>query len=137
MYMRAFSILGNIRREFSFDHFQFRLFFVSVSVLYGDPLYPEVLSCFGPFPVDDYIVIRISAQFTCKFAYFFLTVNERKKRSFHSYFENYLDEMATSVCTSLAKAGGYTFTVRRACVLGPSCHHICTSATIKKQLPNW
>ena len=64
--------------------------------------------------------------------------NKRIKRSFRSYFDNYLDEMATSACVAIGNDAGLYFAVRRACgSYGPSCNDICTSHTIRKQAQIW
>ena len=64
-------------------------------------------------------------------------VNQRTKRGFKSYFENYLDEMANSACVAMGTKGGLYFAVRRECKAGPSCYSICTSNTIRKQGQIW
>ncbi|XP_046859485.1 uncharacterized protein LOC124452900 [Xenia sp. Carnegie-2017] len=59
----------------------------------------------------------------------------RNKRSFKSYFENYLDEMATSACAGMAKKTGVYMGVRRACTSGATCKRICQSLKLLGRLP--
>ncbi|XP_046855309.1 uncharacterized protein LOC124448341 [Xenia sp. Carnegie-2017] len=58
----------------------------------------------------------------------FLLLTGAAHGSFESYFENYLDEMATSACAALGKEHGVYLGVRRACSKSsPNCASICRS----------
>ncbi|XP_031571514.1 uncharacterized protein LOC116305687 [Actinia tenebrosa] len=59
------------------------------------------------------------------------------KRGFSSYYRNYYDEIAMSVCASMPmRGGGYIFPVRRACssTNKQTCSQLCASAGVRKQL---
>merc|ERR550534_3300652 len=51
----------------------------------------------------------------------------RSRRGFRSYFYNYLDEIAMSVCASIPSEGpGLLYAVRRTCGEKSTCKDICT-----------
>lgn len=90
-----------------------------------------------PFSTVSYCTYVIPDRLTCIDNLLLSTVNERKKRSFKSYFENYLDEMATSACVAMGSKGGLYFAVRRKCGTFASCKEICKSTTIRRQAQIW
>ncbi|XP_028405433.1 uncharacterized protein LOC114527920 [Dendronephthya gigantea] len=66
-------------------------------------------------------------------------VHSRAKRGFKSYFENYLDEMATSACVAMGSTGSLYFAVRRTCTSSntQNCHSLCTSHQVRKEAQIW
>eukprot|EP00794_Sanderia_malayensis_P020642 gene20642-22677_t len=60
----------------------------------------------------------------------------RNRRGFRSYFYNYLDEIAMSICASIPSEGpGLLYAVRRTCGEKATCQEICTDAKLRKQGP--
>jgi len=60
----------------------------------------------------------------------------RFRRGFRSYFYNYLDEIAMSICASIPSEGpGLMYAVRRTCGEKATCKDICTDAKLRKQGP--
>ncbi len=62
-------------------------------------------------------------------------VHERKRRSFRSYYYNYYDEMAMSICASVPGAARHVFPVRRACTSASktTCAMVCKDPNLRKQ----
>ncbi|XP_004210545.1 uncharacterized protein LOC100202164 isoform X2 [Hydra vulgaris] len=60
----------------------------------------------------------------------------RDRRGFRSYFYNYLDEIAMSICASIPSEGpGLLYAVRRTCGEKSTCKDICTDPKLRKQGP--
>jgi len=60
----------------------------------------------------------------------------RSRRGFRSYFYNYLDEIAMSVCASIPSEGpGLLYAVRRTCGEKSTCKDICTDQKLRHQGP--
>lgn len=60
----------------------------------------------------------------------------RFRRGFRSYFYNYLDEIAMSICASIPSEGpGLLYAVRRTCGEKATCKEICTDPKLRKQGP--
>lgn len=60
----------------------------------------------------------------------------RNRRGFRSYFYNYLDEIAMSVCASIPSEGpGLLYAVRRTCGEKSTCKDICTDQKLRHQGP--
>ena len=58
----------------------------------------------------------------------------RSRRGFRSYFYNYLDEIAMSICASIPSEGpGLLYAVRRTCGEKATCKDICTDVKLRKQ----
>ena len=58
----------------------------------------------------------------------------RFRRGFRSYFYNYLDEIAMSICASIPSEGpGLMYAVRRTCGEKATCKDICTDSKLRKQ----
>ena len=58
----------------------------------------------------------------------------RVRRGFRSYFYNYLDEIAMSICASIPSEGpGLLYAVRRTCGEKATCKDICTDPKLRKQ----
>jgi len=52
-----------------------------------------------------------------------------EKRGFRSYFYNYLDEMAMSICAGVpSRSGGYILAIRRTCSGSLTCKKLCTAS---------
>jgi len=61
---------------------------------------------------------------------------KRSRRGFRSYFYNYLDEIAMSVCASIPSEGpGLLYAVRRTCGEKSTCKDICTDQKLRHQGP--
>lgn len=61
---------------------------------------------------------------------------KRYRRGFRSYFYNYLDEIAMSICASIPSEGpGLLYAVRRTCGEKATCKDICTDPKLRKQGP--
>lgn len=61
---------------------------------------------------------------------------KRNRRGFRSYFYNYLDEIAMSVCASIPSEGpGLLYAVRRTCGEKSTCKDICTDQKLRHQGP--
>lgn len=61
---------------------------------------------------------------------------KRTRRGFRSYFYNYLDEIAMSVCASIPSEGpGLLYAVRRTCGEKSTCKDICTDQKLRHQGP--
>jgi len=61
---------------------------------------------------------------------------KRQRRGFRSYFYNYLDEIAMSVCASIPSEGpGLLYAVRRTCGEKSTCKDICTDQKLRHQGP--
>jgi hypothetical protein len=61
---------------------------------------------------------------------------KRSRRGYRSYFYNYLDEIAMSICAALPSEGpGLIYAVRRTCGEKATCKDICTDHALKKQGP--
>jgi len=61
---------------------------------------------------------------------------QRSRRGYRSYFYNYLDEIAMSICAALPSEGpGLIYAVRRTCGEKPTCKDICTDHALRKQGP--
>lgn len=59
---------------------------------------------------------------------------KRSRRGFRSYFYNYLDEIAMSICASIPGEGpGLLYAVRRTCGEKSTCKDICSDPKLKKQ----
>lgn len=59
---------------------------------------------------------------------------KRSRRGFRSYFYNYLDEIAMSVCASIPSEGpGLLYAVRRTCGEKSTCKDICTDQKLRHQ----
>ena len=59
---------------------------------------------------------------------------KRERRGFRSYFYNYLDEIAMSICASIPSEGpGLLYAVRRTCGEKSTCRDICTDPKLRKQ----
>ena len=59
---------------------------------------------------------------------------KRFRRGFRSYFYNYLDEIAMSICASIPSEGpGLIYAVRRTCGEKATCKDICTDPKLRKQ----
>jgi len=64
------------------------------------------------------------------------TTLKRNRRGFRSYFYNYLDEIAMSVCASIPSEGpGLLYAVRRTCGEKSTCKDICTDQKLRHQGP--
>lgn len=60
----------------------------------------------------------------------------RDRRGFRSYFYNYLDEIAMSICASIPSEGpGLLYAVRRTCGEKATCKDVCTDPKLRKQGP--
>ena len=58
----------------------------------------------------------------------------RFRRGFRSYFYNYLDEIAMSICASIPSEGpGLLYAVRRTCGEKSTCKDICMDPKLRKQ----
>ncbi|XP_048586089.1 uncharacterized protein LOC116611361 isoform X1 [Nematostella vectensis] len=61
---------------------------------------------------------------------------ERHRRGFRSYFYNYLDEIAMSICSAIPADGpGLIYAVRRTCGDKDDCRKICTDPKLREQGP--
>lgn len=64
------------------------------------------------------------------------TTLKRSRRGYRSYYYNYLDEIAMSICAALPSEGpGLIYAVRRTCGEKPTCKDICTDHALRKQGP--
>ena len=59
---------------------------------------------------------------------------KRSRRGFRSYFYNYLDEIAMSICSAIPSEGpGLIYAVRRTCGEKMTCRDICKDKSLMKQ----
>ena len=70
----------------------------------------------------------------CTNHFLLFSVIRRYRRGFRSYFYNYLDEMAMSICASIPSDGpGLIYAVRRTCGEKANCQNICTDSKLRQQ----
>ena len=55
------------------------------------------------------------------------SANNARAQGLRSYFNNYYDEIATSICSALSR-GNHVAAVRRTCGNGASCVDVCRNA---------
>jgi len=60
----------------------------------------------------------------------------RVKRAYQSYYYNYLDEMAMSICAAIQQYVGQIYAVRRTPGEASTCKDICTNDELRDQAAN-